>query len=80
MKIAIPGCFDRVSLIFLPALERMDLFRLFGYNRCEVRKNCTQNNFSKIFVAIGKKSNSGAHILWGESIERGDEYGKEQPL
>lgn len=44
------------------------LFRLFGYNRCEVQQICTQKNFSKFFVAIGKKSNSGAHILWGSMM------------
>lgn len=61
-------------------MERIDLFRLFGYNRCGTRQILIQKIFSKIFVAIGKKRNSGAHILWGESIERGDEYGKKQPL
>ena len=60
----------------LPSLERMDIFRLFGYNRCEVQQICNQKNFSRNFIAIGKKRDSGAHVLWGESIERGDEYEK----
>ena len=65
----------------LLSLETMDIFRLFGYNRCEVRQISTQKIFSKYFVTIGKKRDSGAHILWGgEYIARGDEYGKEQPL
>ena len=52
----------------------------FGYNRCKVQQISTQKSFSKNFVAIGKNFDSGAHILWGESIARGDEYGKKQSL
>ena len=76
------------SAVFLAQFEpgiasfqlEMDLLRIIGYNRCEVRQICNQKNFSKKFVAIGKKRDSGAHILWGESIARGDEYGKMQPV
>ena len=64
------------GLVTLTSLERMDIFWLFGYNRCEVRQIFIQKNFSKNFVAIWKKRNSGAHVLWGEYIARGDEYGK----
>ena len=64
----------------LPALERMGIFQLFGYNRREVRQISTKKNFSKNFVAIGKKRNSGAHILWGNllhevmSMEKSNPY------
>ena len=76
------------SAVFLAQFEpgiasfqlEMDLLRIIGYNRCEVRQICNQKNFSRIFVANGKNRDSGAHVLWGEYVERGDEYGKEQPL
>ena len=64
----------------LPALERMGIFQLFGYNRREVRQISTKKNFSKNFVAIGKKRDSGAHILWGNllhevmSMEKSNPY------
>lgn len=43
-------------------------------------KSALRNIFSKNFAVIGKNCDSGAHILWGKYIARGDEYGKEQPL
>ena len=46
--------FSGVQLHF--TIDRIDLFRLFGYNRCRTRQILIQENFSKIFVAIGKKA------------------------
>ena len=56
------------SLLCLSLTERIDLFRLFGYNRCEVRQISNYKNISKNFVAIGKERDSGAHILWGNLL------------
>ena len=39
----------------------------------------TQKHFSKIFVAIGKKSNSGAHILWGNMMNEVMNMAKSNP-
>ena len=63
----------------LPSLETMDIFRLFGYNRCEVRQICIQKYFSKKSVAIGKKRDSGAHILWGSMMNEVMNMGKGNP-
>lgn len=57
----------------------MDIFRLFGYNSCEVRQIFTQKKFSKKFVAIGKKRDSGAHILWGSMMNEVMNMGKGNP-
>jgi hypothetical protein len=37
------------------------------------------NNFSKNFVAIGKKRNSGAHILWGSMMDEVMNMDKSNP-
>ena len=54
--------------------------RAFRLQQMRNKANLDSVKFFKNICSYWKKRDSGAHVLWGESIARGDEYGKEQPL